>query len=191
MSFIAKHISGNDERIVYIARIHWIYVLQGFLWFVLLSIGGIILNFGLWYGLYQLSSVVRVPFLIPESLSKEYALFFMMLTVGVMVLWIHILKFLGTEIALTSHRVIYKVGFFFVTVEELDLAEIKEERVHHGILGALLNYGEIHLDSRFVGDVTLPAIRNPYKLLKYINKVRIGMPHDGLPPPLPDHTPFP
>jgi len=183
MSFIAKHISNNDERIIYIARIHWIYIIKGLFWFLFLSLFGIALNFGLWYGLLRLSSATNSLMFIPESISKEYALFFLMLATGFMVFWIHFLKFFGTEIALTNHRIIYKVGVLFVSVEELELDEVKEERVKHGILGALLNYGEIHLDSRFVGDVRLPAVSNPYKLLKYINKVRVGQPvqNDGLP----------
>lgn len=173
MSFIAKHISGNGERLVYIARLHWIYMLQGIFWFFLLGTTGVFLNYGFWYSLALFAHKTGYPLLFPDSFSlKEYALFFMMLATGIMVFWVHLLKVLGTEIALTNNRVIYKTGFFFVSVEELDISEIKEERVHHGILGNMLGYGTVHLDSRFVGDVTLPAIKNPYKLLKYIHKVR-------------------
>lgn len=174
MSFIAKHISNHDERIVYISRVHWIYLLKGFFWFCLLTITGGFLNFFLWYGLAKFAAATQYPVLFPEDLTKEYALFFLMLVTGAMVFWLYFLKFIGTEVAVTNHRIIYKTGFFFVTVEELELAEIKEERVEHGILGALLNYGEVHLDSRFVGDLIMPAIKTPYKLLKYVNKVRIA-----------------
>ncbi|HPQ50905.1 MAG: PH domain-containing protein [Alphaproteobacteria bacterium] len=173
MSFIAKHISNHDERIVYIARLHWIYFIKGIFWFCFLTLAGALLNFSFWYGLALFSKHTGYPVLFPDSFAyKDYALFFLMTATGIMTFWIHVLKMIGSEIALTNSRIIYKTGVFFVTVEELELSEIKEERVHHGVLGALLGYGEIHLDSRFVGDISLPAVTNPYKLLKYLHKVK-------------------
>lgn len=173
MSFIARHISGNGERLVYIARIHWIYVLKGAFWFVFLAAAGEALDLAFWYGMLHLGETTGRPINLPLDFSiRDQPLFYLMATTGFLVFFIHIMKYIGTEIALTNNRIIYKTGVFFVTVEELDLSEIKEEKVHHGILGALMGYGEIHLDSRFVGDVTLPAIKNPYKLLKHMHKVR-------------------
>ena len=97
--------------------------------------------------------------------------------IGLMVGIIMLLKYYGTEIAITDHRVIYKTGLFFVTVEELELSEIKEEKVHHGLIGHLLNFGDTKLDSRFVGDLQLPFIKNPYKFLRFTHKVRASLPH--------------
>ncbi|MCB9990427.1 MAG: PH domain-containing protein [Rhodospirillales bacterium] len=100
----------------------------------------------------------------------------MMTFLGVMIFVIHLLKVIATEIALTDQRLIYKTGLIFVDVKEIDLAEIRSETVHHGLLGRFLRYGEVHLDSRFVGDIYLPAMVKPYILLKDIHAARRKLP---------------
>src|SRR5690606_27962605 len=40
------------------------------------------------------------------------------------------------------------------------------------ILGRFLNYGSVHLDSRFVRDMILPSIADPYRFLKALNEAR-------------------
>jgi hypothetical protein len=93
---------------------------------------------------------------------------------------------LGTQIALTNQRLVYKTGLLIVNTEEIDLVEIRAETVHHGLLGRLLGYGRIKLDSRFVGDVFLPAVRAPYRLVKAMNTARTHV-HDPMTDAIPGH----
>lgn len=60
----------------------------------------------------------------------------------------------------------------FVEVEEIELEEIKGEHIHHGLLGRFLKYGAIDFDCRFIGDVSLLAIRKPYRFIKALHVAR-------------------
>lgn len=177
-SFI-RHIIGSDERIIVLARLHWIYLVMGALWLVVLAGIGLVLDFFLW--VYFGSSV---PLAAQELFgfrisAKTPVMLILFGGCGVVVFLQHLIKKMASEIALTNHRLIYKTGLIFVEVEELDLAEIRAERVHHGMLGRFLGYGRLQMDSRFIGDVRLPAVKRPYRLLKAMHTVRAKL-HDPL-----------
>lgn len=177
-SFI-RHIVGNDERLILITRLHWIYFLSGLIWMVCLIALGACLDFYLWryFGSY-------IPFHGQKVLglyisSNTPILLCLFGFCGVMIFVMHLIKYYATEIALTSQRIIYKTGLIFVEVEEIDLAEIRAEHVHHGMLGRFFKYGQIQLDSRFVGDIHLPALKKPYRLIKAMHSARSRF-HDPL-----------
>lgn len=174
MSFIAKHITHHDERLIYMARLHWIYLVKAFFWLILLAGSGAYLN---WQVLAHASTLPSqsMPFIpYPFSILIDMAMGLVPAFIGVMIFLIYAFKMMGTEIALTNKRLIFKTGLFFVQSAEVEISEIMEEKVNHGILGAILGYGSIHFDCRFVGDFELPVINQPYKLLRQMNKMRAG-----------------
>jgi hypothetical protein len=177
-SFI-KHIVGNDERILLLVRLHWIYMFTGFVWMIFL------VGLGAW-----LDHVLRIyagPFISSVrldvfgfSIDPETPMVSILFGgAGVFIFAVHLIKMLATEIALTNQRIIYKSGLIFVEVEEIDLVEIRAEHVHHGLFGRFLGYGQLQLDSRFVGDISFPAIRKPYKLVKAMHSARSKI-HDPM-----------
>jgi hypothetical protein len=168
MSFIAKHIANSDERLIYVARLHWITLLKGFLWFAAFSFIGMAAE-----GELSVYFNPRPLVLSGFYLGSPLALFkdFMILT-GAFILLSYAVTYFFTEIALTSRRIIYKKGLISTEVEEIDLVEIRGENISHGILGRILGYGRLHLDSRFVEDINLPVIRRPYRLLQAMHKTR-------------------
>lgn len=170
-SFI-RHITGPDERIILLARLHWIYMVMGICWMAALIALGIALDRLLWEHFGS-----SIPFAIQNVFAFSFDVRTPLMTLlfgatGVMVFLIHAIKMLATEIALTSERLIYKTGLIFVEVEEIDLVEIRAEHVNHGMLGRFLGYGQLQLDSRFVGDIRLPAVKKPYRLLKAMHTTR-------------------
>ncbi len=178
MSFVARHLTDQDERLIYLSRLHWIYTLQGVLWWVALGAAGTGAQWLLDARLpaYAMNHIVLHGYDLgaPSKMLRDF-----MIGAGFVLFLVYLLKKLSTEIALTSRRVIYKTGLFFTEVEEVDLVEIHAEKIHHGILGRILGYGRLSLDSRFVGDITLPAIGHPYKFLKIMHKVRAKLPLGG------------
>lgn len=172
MSFIAKHIVGTDERMVYATRLHWVYVVVGLIWAAaFIAIGwqlqGWILHFAV-----RDPQANQIGALGYNFGRVDLWIFWAFAGTGLGLFLMHLLKEWSTEVALTTSRVIYKTGLFFVEVEEIEISEIRAEHVHHGLFGALLGYGTIMLDSRFVGDIHLPAIRRPYRFLRAIHKIR-------------------
>ena len=171
-SFI-RHITGPRERIIMIVRLHWIYALTGFVWMAALAALGMGLDLLLWQHFGS-----SVPVLAGNAVfgvridAQTPMLLYLFGGCGAMIFLIHMIKYLATEVALTSQRLIYKTGLIFVEVEEIDIVEIHAEHVHHGFLGRFLGYGEVEFDSRFVDDIRLPAVKKPYKLIRAMHTAR-------------------
>lgn len=167
MAFIHKLV-GPDEELIGIARLHWIYGLKGLLW-----LGGLIAVGG---G----ASTLMATYLGFGFAPVGNAIFWMCALVGVILFAIYYIMLVCTEVGLTTQRFIYKRGFIMVDVREIDLEEIKSENVDNGVLGRILNYGYIELDARFIEDITLPAISDPYRFVKAMNEARTDIKKDSM-----------
>jgi hypothetical protein len=176
MSFIAKHITHHDERLMYLTRLHSILIARGFFWMVALVALGIYINWLILFKFEMLPSA-GMPFIhAPYSELIDILAGLFPALLGLMVFFIYLFKVWGTEIALTNKRMIYKTGLIFVQSDEVDISEISEASVDNGWFGVPLGYGTLHLDCRFVGDVTIQNIKNPYALVRQLNKLRSNEP---------------
>jgi len=178
MAYIRK-IVAKDEELIGIARLHWIYVMKGLTWFIVMAAGGWAIDWFITRGMMIIGSATNT-YTIPSviiSLSNGAMVF--MMAGGFFVFFLFVLKILFTEIGLTSRRVIHKEGMIFVKVKQVDLEEIRGENMDMGHLGRLLGYGYIMLDCRFIGDVRLPAIENPERFLRALH-VQRGKTQDAL-----------
>ncbi len=185
MSFV-RRITTGEERIIMIARLHWIYPLIGLLWFAGAVCVGIVADRMIWRYTRHDSVVEELTLLGWPVDFVVSAPFTWLFGAGGAVFFLSLaLRWASTEIGLTSKRIVYKTGFFMVEVEEVDLEEIKAEQVHHGIFGYVLGYGRVKIDCRFVADLRLPAIRNPYRLVKTINMIREKLRRGGPPEEVP------
>ncbi len=169
MSYITKHILDPKERLVYATRLHWIYVFEGFVWLVLM-----------------LGAMIAADNMMPDTIKTMPHLIIHGVHLGAPYLWgvvpwmlmgiglfcAYFFKYISTELVVTTLRIIYKTGLIRIEIEEVELDDVEAEHVHHGWLGGLLGYGRLNLDCRFVGDMALPAFRNPYKLLRAVHYVR-------------------
>lgn len=174
MSFIAKHITHHDERLMYLTRLHWILILRGLFWLVLFGGIGIYINWLILYK-FEILPSASVPFIpLPYSALIDMGAGLLPVFLGLTIFLVYLFKVLGTEIALTNKRLIYKTGLFFVQSSEVELAEVSEAKVDNGWFGVLLGYGTVNLDCRFVGDFAIPTIHSPYRILRQINKLRSG-----------------
>ena len=176
MSNYIRSFIGPEEHITLLARPHWIYLMEGVVWMMALLVFGGAFDYLLRE--YAESSLPLAGSEIPglHINSGTPLMLFLFGVCGLFIFLVYIAKMLATEIAVTTHRLIYKTGFIFVEVEETDLVEIRAEHIHHGLLGRFLGYGTLRLDSRFVGDITLPAIKKPYKIIKAMHAARGKMP---------------
>ncbi len=172
-----QQINGPDERLILRTRLHWIYIVSGLCCLAAMAAIGYALDRLLWE--YFGSSA---PDTLPEVFIDMLGAPIMTLLFGgcgAVIFVLNIIKVFTNEIVLTTQRIIYKKGLIFVDVQEIDLIEIRAGNVHQGILGRFLNYGRLRLDSHFVGDITLPAVKNPYRLLKAMQTSRTKV-HDVL-----------
>lgn len=159
MAFIYNIISP-DEKLLGVARLHWIYLVKALAW----AAGSILVGAYISISLANVLSGAFEPvgdfiFVISVIGGSSMAVFYIVL-------------YYSTELGLTTQRCIYKRGLIFTDVREVDLEEIKSSHIDNGLLGRFLNYGYIHFDARFIEDIFLPAFADPYRFLKAINEVR-------------------
>jgi len=172
MTKFIENFIADGERIIYTSHLHWIYAVIGMVWCVSLASIGYVADHFLWLHFGSNAPEERHEIFYLVFGSRYPWIFWMSSFCGVWLLIIHIVKLLATEVAITGQRLIYKTGWLFVDVKEIELTEIRAEKVHHGLLGRFLRYGELSLDSRFVNDTWLPAVKQPYAFLRAIHTAR-------------------
>lgn len=176
MSYVRK-IINTDEKLLSVSRPHWIYLFEGIFWFISLTVIGFIAD--LYFYKYVGSHAVRfdIDLWIVQFNELRTPIPWCFSFTGFAIFYPLFLSYISAEIGLTNERIIYKHNLIFIEVEQVDLEDIRAEHVSHGWLGWLLGYGRIRLDCRFLDDVRLPAIRNPYRLIKTMHTARMRHPH--------------
>lgn len=124
MAFITRVLSDN-EKLLGIARVHWIHLAKGALWLVMPILA--------WNILIELLGTYVYPAL-PAPLSDAlhmilYYAFAGLILMGMVMFWLRAVHFMVAEMALTTKRVIYKTGWLFVQVREVDLEELKAAEI--------------------------------------------------------------
>ncbi len=176
MSYIAK-ITSPQEKLLIVVRPHWMYIIEGLAWFF----GLVAIGFVLDYFAYQFFSQNNIHYTIGQGIyhfdERSYFFPYLMGSIGFAIFIVLFMICVSNEIGLTNERIIHKKGLLFIEVDQVDLSDVRAEQVFHGWLGWLFSYGKIHLDCRFIGDVWLPAIGNPYKIIRGLHIARMRHPN--------------
>jgi len=75
-----------------------------------------------------------------------------------------------TEIGVTTQRLVFKRGLLWRTTQELQLRAIEEVNLEQGLLGRLLDYGQVELRGTGVDDIRLPSLADPLGLRKALQE---------------------
>lgn len=167
-----KQTLQDGERPVCRSRLHGIYLVAGLLWFAGLAAAGWFLDYQLWvnFGAY-------IP---PYEINNAYfeiafapgQIGWTLTAGGAFIFLTELVKFFSTHLVITTKRLIYKHGFIRVKVDATEIGDILGAHVDQGWFGQFLGYGRLHLDCRFIEDVYIPYIKNPYGVVKGLQKVR-------------------
>jgi hypothetical protein len=166
-----------QEKLLMIARPHWIYVLQGIVWIILLYGVGYAIDHYLALHLADSCQQIYVNLGFAEFSHSPFCTQWILAAIGAALLWVFTVSYLSFEIGLTNQRVIYKKGLVFIEVDQVGIEDIHGEQVYHGLFGWLLGYGRVKLECRYVGNIWLPAINKPYKLIKALHVARMNHEH--------------
>ena len=148
MSYV-KHILQPGEDVLVVGHLHWIIYWHALVWFLACAVAGAV---AVHYHEtnYRWLTAVAVA-----------ALLFLFGFVALIRAWWHAFT---TEIAVTTHRVIYKRGFFNRHTEEMNVDKIASVDVDQPILGRILGYGSINIRGTG-GDIEkLDRIAHPIEL---------------------------
>ncbi len=178
MAYINR-IIGKDEKLVGVARLHWIYIVKGLIWFVIFAYMGSIVE-GFFLQAIAMTgdtvgTVVQIPYMpyiTSMLMSLAHSINMIHAGIGAFILLMYIMKVWATEVGLTNKRIIYKRGTMAVNIKQIDLEEIRGEHIDYGMFGRFFRYGKIRLDCKLIGDVRLPAIAHADTFIKAMHFYR-------------------
>ena len=155
MSYIEKTL-GDGERIVSIARFHWLYTVRA--WLALI-----------------LPGLILIGIVIYADENSRAALLvggLVLLLLGIFVFFSMMVRKWTTEIGITSHRFVKKTGLISLHTDEMALPNIEGVRVNQNLWGRILGYGRIRIEGTGNDDVDLPVIDDPLAFRRAIETAK-------------------
>ena len=73
------------------------------------------------------------------------------------------LNVIGTELTITDRRVIFTYGFFGRRTMELDHAKVEGFTVEQGIIGRMMNFGQVTVTGVGGMSMEIPLVRDPLR----------------------------
>ena len=144
MSYIEKSL-GDGERVVSIARFHWLYDAKAWLAVIL-----------------PIAILIAVMIHADEQNRQTYLIGGLVLFgVGFAVFLNMMIRKWTTEIGVTSHRFVKKTGFISLHTDEIALPNIEGVKVTQGLWGRIWGYGHLRVEGTGVDAVELPTIDDP------------------------------
>ena len=154
MSSYAESVLADGEKIVHRAAIsHWKYAFHYF--------GGAFFLAGGLIGVLVSSG--------RESVSPLIAM--VPMVIGVILIMIAVMGRLTTELVLTDRRIITKRGLISRDTLEMNLSKVESVRVNQGLLGRILNYGDVTVVGTGASPEPLRGIANPLELRRRLGEV--------------------
>ena len=123
MGYVERHLLP-DERVLYKTRLHWVLYLKA----MLLTLVGIVLAI-------ILAQVADPPWAWYVGVGVA--------VIGILWWLVRWIELWTSEFAVTSMRLIFKVGLVARYTTELLLAKVESISVTQGLLGRMLNYGDL------------------------------------------------
>ena len=152
--------------------LHPIYLVAGFMWFAALSAIGWIADYNLWvrFGAYIPAYEINNQYLHIAFAPGMIGWFFT--ACGAYILAGEFIKFISTSVVMTTKRLLYKRGLIKIKFDATDIGDILGVHIDQGWFGQFFGYGKVHLDCRFIEDVYIPYVKNPYGIMKALQKAR-------------------
>ena len=153
MGYVERHLLPN-ERVVYKTRLHWILFAKP-----------VVLTLGCFALAVALGAATRIEWLWYLSL---------LVIVGGLV-WsaIHAVELLTSEFAVTTTRLIFKVGLVARYTTELLLGKVESIGVQQKLLGRLLNYGDLVVTGTGGAREVFPRVHDPIGFRNHVQQASI------------------
>lgn len=167
-----KDVLEPGERKVAHSSLHWIYLVNGYAWFILLAGIGWGADWALWSYLgayiphYEFRTSIFQFGLRPGWIGWLFT------ACAATILITQYIRYLTTDILVTTKRITIKNGWINIKLDSTDMSDVRAFHVDQGWLGQFFKYGKINLDCRFVKDVQIPYARSPYELVRDMQEVK-------------------
>ncbi len=153
MSSYVESVMSRDESVLHQGKIALVS------YWLALSCGGFFLFGG------AVVTVVSITENIPASFGMIYFVW------GALCIVPPILTKMTSEVVITNRRIIAKVGLLRRRTIELNLSKIESIRVDQGVVGRMLNYGDIHIVGTGGSQQPLTRIAYPLEFRRRFDEV--------------------
>lgn len=144
MTYIQKSL-GDGERVVGIARFHWLY------------------SFRAWLALLVPVVILIGVVVYADDTNREVIALgaLVLVALGIITFLRMMIRKWTTEIGITSHRFVKKTGWLSLHTDEIALPNIEGVKVTQGFWGRVWGYGHLRVEGTGVDAVELPTIDDP------------------------------
>ena len=154
MGYVERHLLAG-ERVVYKTRLHWVLFVKP----ALLMLVGVIL-------MVLLRQVQDPRWL--WIFGAAVAL------IGLVWAFVHYVQVMTSEFAVTTSRLIFKVGLISRYTTELLLAKVESIGVQQGLIGRLLNYGDLTVTGTGGAREVFRRVRDPIGFRNHVQQASLG-----------------
>jgi len=156
---VERHLLAG-ERVLYKTRLHWVLFIKP----ALIVLAGVILM--------VLLRQVQDPWWL-WIFGASGAL------IGLVWAFVHYIEVMTSEFAVTSSRLIFKVGLISRYTTELLLAKVESIGVQQGLIGRLLNYGDLTVTGTGGAREVFRRVRDPIGFRNHVQQASIGAGSSG------------
>lgn len=154
MGYVERHLLAG-ERVLYKTRLHWVLFVKP----ALLMLVGVIL-------MVLLRQVQDPRWL--WIFGAAVAL------IGLVWAFVHYVEVMTSEFAVTTSRLILKVGLISRYTTELLLAKVESIGVQQGLIGRLLNYGDLTVTGTGGAREVFRRVRDPIGFRNHVQQASLG-----------------
>lgn len=154
MGYVERHLLAG-ERVVYKTRLHWVLFVKP----ALVMLAGVIL-------MVLLRQVQDPRWL--WIFGAAVAL------IGLVWAFVHYVEVMTSEFAVTTSRLILKVGLISRYTTELLLAKVESIGVQQGLIGRLLNYGDLTVTGTGGAREVFRRVRDPIGFRNHVQQASLG-----------------
>ena len=154
MGYVERHLLAG-ERVVYKTRLHWVLFVKP----ALVVLAGMIL-------MVLLRQVQDPPWL--WIFGAAVAL------IGLVWAFVHYVEVMTSEFAVTTSRLILKVGLISRYTTELLLAKVESIGVQQGLIARVLNYGDLTVTGTGGAREVFRRVRDPIGFRNHVQQASLG-----------------
>lgn len=154
MGYVERHLLAG-ERVVYKTRLHWVLFVKP----ALVVLAGV--------ALMVLLRQVQDPRWL-WIFGAAVAL------IGLVWAFVHYVEVMTSEFAVTTSRLILKVGLISRYTTELLLAKVESIGVQQGLIGRLLNYGDLTVTGTGGAREVFRRVRDPIGFRNHVQQASLG-----------------
>ena len=154
MGYVERHLLAG-ERVVYKTRLHWVLFVKP----ALVVLAGMIL-------MVLLRQVQDPPWLWIFGAA--------VVLIGLVWAFVHYVEVMTSEFAVTTSRLILKVGLISRYTTELLLAKVESIGVQQGLIARLLNYGDLTVTGTGGAREIFRRVRDPIGFRNHVQQASLG-----------------